>query len=460
VTDDRPFAFLFAPTIGQNQPHRESKALPMRRYLEEALGRPVEMIVATSYAETLAALRSGRADAAMLGEYATRRAEQEGGVEPLVAPVSSDETVPTYRSVVVTRLDSGIHDLAALRGLKLGLVDEQSTSGYLVPRAMLREAGIDPDRDISVRLLGNHRAVVEAVIRGDVRAGAFHESRLKPPDAERAPEYARLRVLARSRPIPLGPLVVRSTLDAATRSRLSEAMLRVHETSPEAAEVIIRQGHRFTVAAPRSIPTLKSIAALAGVSYATVSRVVNRVGYVAPETARRVNAIIDETGYTPNGNARLLQGQQVPLVGLLASLDPADPDPPLALIAIVQRDLAAAGIPMVVCPVGAGLEGNPVLELVRTRRFGGLLVTATHLADPELGTLARTGFAVIAVGVDPDQTAVPPGVTTTKLADVARTVVATLGIGDAHVRLDPTGIETGRSRADPSPDPSPSRPVG
>lgn len=429
MSDDRPFAFLFAPTIGQDGSYDEARARPLRQYLEESLGRPVDLIVATSYADTLDALRSGQADAAMLGEYATRQAEQEGGVEPLVAPVSAEQTVPTYRSVVVTRLDSGIHDLAALRGTELGLVDEQSTSGYLVPRAMLREADLDPDSDVSARLFGSHRAVVEAIIRGDVRAGAFHESRLKPPEPERAPEYARLRVLARSRPIPLGPLVVRSSLDAATRSRLSEAMLRVHETSPDAAEVIIRQGHRFTVAAPRSIPTLKSIAALAGVSYVTVSRVINGSGHVAPETARRVNAIISETGYTPNGNARLLQGQQVPLVGLLASLGPGDPAPPLALIGAIQEALTAAGIPMVVCPVGARLIGNPVLELVRTRRFGGLLVTAPHLADPELGDLARTGFAVIAVDVDAAQTFVPPGVIVTPFADVARTVVATLGIG-------------------------------
>ena len=422
--DPRPFVFLFAPTIGQDRRAGDVRTLPFRRYLEASLGRPVELVVATSYEETLAALRSGRADTAMLGEYAMRRAEQEGGIEPLVAPVAADEAVPTYRSAIVTRLDSGIHDLAALRGITLGLVDEQSTSGYLVPRAMLREAGLDPERDVTIRLFGSHRAVVEAVIRGDVRAGAAHESRLRPPDPERAPEYARLRVLARSRPIPLGPLVVRSDLDKATRSRLSEAMLRVHEADPEAAEVIIRQGHRFTVAAPRNIPTLKSIAALAGVSYATVSRVVNRTGYVAPDTARRVNAIIDETGYTPNGNARLLQGQQMPLVGLLVTLDLANPVPPLTLIATVQRALAGVGIPLVVCPVGPELAGDPVVELVRTRRVGALLVTAAHLTDPDLIALARTGFAVIAI----DVAEVPPGVIGTPLADVTRSVVATLGI--------------------------------
>ncbi len=440
MSDDRPFVFLFAPTIGQDRPDGDGRALPLRRYLEESLGRPVEMIVATSYAETLTALRSGGADAAMLGEYATRRAEQEGGVEPLVAPVSADETVPTYRSVIVTRLDSGIHDLAALRGTGFGLVDEQSTSGYLVPRAMLREARLDPDIDVSVHLFGSHRAVVEAVIRGDIGAGAAHESRLRPPDPERVPEYARLRVLARSRPIPLGPLVVRSSLDAATRSRLSEAMLRVHEASPQAAEVIIRQGHRFTVAAPRSIPTLKSIAALAGVSYGTVSRVVNGTGYVAPDTARRVNAIVEETGYSPNGNARLLRGHQVPLIGLVISLPTTDSGQTLRLIATLGHELSAVGIPLVVCPVEEQLAGNLVLDLVRTRRLGGLIVTASHLADPDLELLARTGFAIFAVGSSADRVSVPPGVIGAAEGQIAKVVVDTLGTGSS----DGQGI--GRTR--------------
>lgn len=428
MTAPRPFVFLFAPTIGQETTHDADRALPLRRYLEASLGRPVELIVATSYAGTLGALRSGAADAAMMGEYATRQAEQEGGVEPLVAPVSADEAIPTYRSAVVTRLDSGIHDLAALRGRALGLVDEQSTSGYLVPRAMLREAGLDPDVDLAVRLLGSHRAVMEAVIRGEIPAGAAHESRLKPPGPDRAPEYARLRVLARSRPIPLGPLVVRSDLDVATRSRLSEAMLRVHELDPAAAAVIIRQGHRFTVAAPRSIPTLKSIAALAGVSYATVSRVVNGTGPVAPGTAERVKAIIAETGYTPNGNARLLQGQQVPLVGLLARFEPGAPDPPASVIAALHRALAAVGIPLVVCPLGEGLTGNLVLDLVRTRRLGGLIVPSSALPDPELDRLARTGFAIFVLDAAAGIDAAPAGAISARPGAMAGVVAATLGI--------------------------------
>jgi hypothetical protein len=100
------------------------------------------------------------------------------------------------------------------------------------------------------------------------------------------------------------PTVVRNDLPRSTRAALTDALLRVHELDQEAARGLkVGQGRRFSHAVQRSVPTLKSIAALAGVSYVTVSRVVNGSEPVAPATAARVTAIVNELGYRPNGNA-------------------------------------------------------------------------------------------------------------------------------------------------------------
>src|SRR5262249_22296272 len=161
--------------------------------------------------------------------------------------------------------DCPIRDLAGVRGMRLGLVDEQSASGYRMPRAMLREAGLDPDRDIRTRLLGRHRLVVEAVLDRGLDVGATHANALRPPALDRGPDYARLRVVAMSRTIPRGPLVVRASLSAQTRRALLEALLTVHTGDPAAAQVLnVARGERFTAAAQIAPPTLKSIAQLAG----------------------------------------------------------------------------------------------------------------------------------------------------------------------------------------------------
>lgn len=416
--DRRSFVFAFAPTVFGGAVENDSRAAPLRQYLERVLERPVKMIAPESYAATVAALKDGCADAAMLGEFATRQAQEVGGVEPLVAAVGANEEVPTYRSVIVARIDSGIRDLAGLRGSVFGLVDEQSTSGYLVPRAMLREAGLDPNTDVQTRIFGQHRNVIEAVIAGEIAAGAAHESRMKPPSLERGPDYARLRVLARSRPIPLGPLVVRSSLDAETRDRLATAMLRVHEADPTVAAVLIRNGHRFTIASRSASPTLKSIAALAGVSYATVSRVINDSGYVAPQTATRVRAVIAEVGYAPNGNARVLQGQQAPMIGILTPFAGGDAE------ALVVR-LAAAGVPLVLCPVPRSLAESPFLGVARDKRLGALIVGSDHIGDPDLAHLARTGYAVVAI----DVTGTSAGMVSAAFDDAVPVILRTIGWG-------------------------------
>lgn len=417
-----------APTVGADAGSRAQHPAALAAYLERCLGRPVRVVVEPSYAATVESLRAGRVDAAMVGELASLRGQEAGGVEPLVVPIEADGQIPTYQSVVVTRIDSGIHDLTALRGTTIGLVDEQSTSGYLVPRAMLREAGIDPETEIAVRLYGRHRAVVEAVLAGEVVAGATHASRLRPPTLEHGVEYARLRVVASSRPIPRGPLVVRADLPAPTRQALAEALLAVHEADAEAAAILnVGRGQRFTHAARRQVPTLKSIATLAGVSYATVSRAVNGSGYVAPATAARIAAIVKELGYRPNGNALTLQGQRAPLVGLVVPVHAAGSDDGLSddgLLGPLRAELAAAGVPLVVCPVDGRLDESLFLDLLRDGRLGALIVTAAHGDDHGLAEVARTGRAVVAVDVK----RAAPGMVATSRVGAGRAVLAALGI--------------------------------
>lgn len=67
---------------------------------------------------------------------------------------------------------------------------------------------------------------------------------------------------------------------------------------------------------PRQPVSIKDVAARAGVSTATVSRVVNNHGIVRPDTAERVLAVIDELGYRPNRLARGLSTRRSMLLGM------------------------------------------------------------------------------------------------------------------------------------------------
>jgi LacI family transcriptional regulator len=78
------------------------------------------------------------------------------------------------------------------------------------------------------------------------------------------------------------------------------------------------------VAVSRGRPTMKDVAAHAGVALKTVSRVVNNEPGVAAEMADRVRSSIDELGFRRNDSARLLRTGQTSTIGLIME-DIGDP---------------------------------------------------------------------------------------------------------------------------------------
>jgi LacI family transcriptional regulator len=63
--------------------------------------------------------------------------------------------------------------------------------------------------------------------------------------------------------------------------------------------------------------TIFEVAAQAGVSYGTVSRVLNNDPHVKTETRERVNRVIQDLGYVVNRQARSLAGGKTHIIGML-----------------------------------------------------------------------------------------------------------------------------------------------
>jgi LacI family transcriptional regulator len=78
-------------------------------------------------------------------------------------------------------------------------------------------------------------------------------------------------------------------------------------------------GGKGSLALPKNDrkPTMKDVAKLAGVSYQTVSYVVNNVPVITPETRTRVLEAIDQLNYTPDAIARSLRSGQSKIIGLM-----------------------------------------------------------------------------------------------------------------------------------------------
>src|SRR5213080_3124699 len=96
--------------------------------------------------------------------------------------------------------------------------------------------------------------------------------------------------------------------------------------------------------------TIRQIADLAGVSIATVSRVLNGRNDVAPETREAVTRVIRENGYTANRSARGLSAGRTGLIGVLVPL--VFPAYFAGILAGAAEALTERGLQIVLSPTG------------------------------------------------------------------------------------------------------------
>ncbi|SEG79737.1 transcriptional regulator, LacI family [Actinacidiphila yanglinensis] len=161
--------------------------------------------------------------------------------------------------------------------------------------------------------------------------------------------------------------------------------------------------------------TLADVAARAGVSSATVSRVLNGNYPVAGSTRERVRRAVAELDYVVNGQARALAAASSDLVGVLVN-DVADPF--FGLIAsALQREIAAGpgrlpgdGKLAVVCNTGGSPEAElTYLTLLERQRAAGVVLTGGAVEDRQhtaavtarLARLAASGTRIVLCGRPP-----------------------------------------------------------
>jgi DNA-binding LacI/PurR family transcriptional regulator len=161
----------------------------------------------------------------------------------------------------------------------------------------------------------------------------------------------------------------------------------------------------------RERPTLEAVARRAGVSRATVSRVVNGSTSVAPAIREAVTRAVDELGYVPNQAARSLVTQRTESIALIlpetASRVFSDDLYFPAIIRGVSVELEAADKQLVLMMAGSAASHDRVERYAVSGHVDGVMFASMHGADPLPGTLARLGIPVICSGRPIGESAVP-----------------------------------------------------
>lgn len=237
---------------GENAQDRLNSNECLRKYAEETLGVPVKLFAPADYDGVIQGLLGGTIDMAWLGAsaYAKVYLTDPDSVTPVLVKTNLDGSF-TYHSIGFARKDSGITSLEGLKGKKFGFGDPNSTSGYLIPSVEIPAiTGASMENGAyfgEVVFTGGHEQTIVAVNNGDVDGGVtwadgqgnwedgYNSGALRKAVDAGLVDMNDLVEIWKSKPIPEGPVVLRTALPEDVKAKMTELVQGLHAKDADCA---------------------------------------------------------------------------------------------------------------------------------------------------------------------------------------------------------------------------------
>ncbi|CAM5539687.1 hypothetical protein TMEC54S_00034 [Thauera mechernichensis] len=218
----KPLRVILVPADGGTEDGTKKDFQPIFSAIEQSTGLKFDIKVGQSYGSVVEAMCNGAADIAWYGPVTYLQAKERGCSELLALAVSKGQSV--YYSGVFARTDAGIDGVADLKGKKVALGDVNSTSSFAVPVAMMMAGGVEPARDLaSINMAGSHANVLKALAEGLVDAGGASFDSFEKAVNGNAIDPSKVKVIAKSAPIPYPPLAIHPKVEGDVKARLRDA---------------------------------------------------------------------------------------------------------------------------------------------------------------------------------------------------------------------------------------------
>ena len=147
--------------------------VPILERVAKTMNKKARTIIVKSYEALSDGVEDGVIDIGWFSPFAYVNAHDKCSAVPVVTPKVSGKA--SYNGYIIARKDGLVKTMNDLKGKRFGYVDASSASGYLYARDSMKNHKLDPDRIFSKEVfLGNHVNVIEAVLSGDVDAGATY----------------------------------------------------------------------------------------------------------------------------------------------------------------------------------------------------------------------------------------------------------------------------------------------
>lgn len=196
--------------------------------LGKALGVEVRVRRVAGYQELEQEFVSGRLDLASFSSFAyvALRKKHPEAIRPLVTETYQGSRY--YVGYFFTRAQSQVRTLADLEGRSFAFVSRRSASGYLFPRAHIREQGFDPGSFFSrVVFSGSHVETIRLVRQGRVDGGVTFDASFQ------GLPFNDFRIIAKTARVPGGVLCASKNLPEGVSAAVQSALMRLsRENSP------------------------------------------------------------------------------------------------------------------------------------------------------------------------------------------------------------------------------------
>jgi phosphate/phosphite/phosphonate ABC transporter binding protein len=196
---------------------------PLRTYLEEKLHRPVEIDVPDSYEALLDRFLAGQVAVAVLPPNTYVQAKKREPRIELIAQKIIDGASGSD-GVIFVHETSKVQSIADLKGRRFCYPDPLSTTGWVLARKALKQAGVDPDKDVIAHISGNHINVLRDIVTGVCEAGATYSGGYLAADRAGVP-VAQVKLLANTGRSPQDAICTGPSVSAQDRKRIQDALL-------------------------------------------------------------------------------------------------------------------------------------------------------------------------------------------------------------------------------------------
>lgn len=224
----------------QNAAFLDTGMTAMAKYLSEKTGMKVEFVPSVDYAALVTGFQRGEIHMAWFGGLTSVQARN---LVPDAESIVQRPNDAVFHSVFITQVDSNINTLEDLKGMSFTFGSESSTSGHLMPRYYLMEAGIDPLKDFDGKpnFSGSHDTTYKLIESGAYKAGALNESVWKAAVTEKKVDTNKVKVFYTTPPFYDYNWTINSNVEDVfgkdTKKKVTDALLSYTGEQKEIADL-------------------------------------------------------------------------------------------------------------------------------------------------------------------------------------------------------------------------------